>query len=58
METVWQDCWYAVRRLARSPFFVLFVVLTLSMGIAANTIMFSVADAVLFRSLPYRTQID
>jgi predicted permease len=53
METVWQDCWYAVRRLAKSPFFALFVVLTLSVGIAANTVMFSIADAVLFRSLPY-----
>ncbi len=53
METVWQDCWFAARRLAKSPFFVLFVVLTLSLGIAANTVMFSFADAVLFGSLPY-----
>jgi putative ABC transport system permease protein len=53
METIWQDCRYALRRLARAPFFVLFVVLTLAVGIAANTIMFSIANGVLFRSLPY-----
>jgi len=53
METVWQDCRYALRRLAKAPFFVLFVVLTLSVGIAANTVMFGIADGVLFRSLPY-----
>ena len=53
MENVWQDCRHALRRLIHAPFFALFVVLTLSVGIAANTIIFSIADAVLFRSLPY-----
>jgi putative ABC transport system permease protein len=53
METVWPDCRYALRRLAKAPFFALFVVLTLSVGIAANTVMFGIADGVLFRSLPY-----
>jgi len=53
MDTVWQDCRYAVRRLASARFFALFVVVTLAVGIAANTVMFSIADAVLFRSLPY-----
>ena len=53
MDTVWQDCHYALRRLAHAPFFALFVVLTLAVGIAANTIMFSIADGVLFHSLPY-----
>src|SRR5262245_6588981 len=53
MDTIWQDCRYAVRRLARSPFFAVVVVLTLAVGIAATTIMFSIADGVLFRSLPY-----
>lgn len=53
MDTVWQDYRYATRRLAQAPFFALFVVLTLAVGIAANTIMFGIADAVLFRSLPY-----
>jgi len=53
MENVLQDCRYALRRLRQSPFFVLFVVLTLSVGIAANTVMFAIADGVLFRRLPY-----
>ena len=53
MNTVWQDCRYALRRLAKAPFFALFVVTTLAVGIAANTVMFSIADGVLFRSLPY-----
>jgi len=53
METVWQDCRFALRHVRKSPWFALFVVLTLSVGIAANTVMFSIADAVLFRSLPY-----
>jgi putative ABC transport system permease protein len=53
MDTIWQDYRYATRRLAQAPFFALFVVLTLAVGIAANTIMFGIADAVLFRGLPY-----
>ncbi len=53
MEKVWQDCRHALRLLIHAPFFSLFVVLTLAVGIAANTIIFSIADAVLFRRLPY-----
>jgi putative ABC transport system permease protein len=53
MDTVWQDCRYAVRRLANSPLLVLFVVLTLGVGIAASTIMVDIADGVLFRGLSY-----
>jgi putative ABC transport system permease protein len=53
MDTVWQDCRLAMRRLASAPFFAVFVVLTLAVGIGANTIMFAIADGVLFRSLPY-----
>jgi putative ABC transport system permease protein len=53
MEHVSQDVRIALRRLRTSPFFALFVVLTLAVGIAANTVMFSIADGVLFRGLPY-----
>ena len=53
MGTVWQDCRYAIRRLVHSPFFAVFVVLTLAVGIAANTIIFSVANGILFRPLPF-----
>jgi putative ABC transport system permease protein len=53
MELVSQDFRIALRRLGKSPFFAIFVVLTLGVGIAANTVMFSIADGVLFRGLPY-----
>src|SRR5687767_12155825 len=54
MSTFTQDVRYAFRTLTRNPGFVLVVVLTLGLGIGANTAIFSLMDQVLLRSLPVR----
>jgi len=53
IETLWQDLRHALRSLRRTPGFSAAAIVTLALGIGANTIIFGVVDAV-FRPLPYR----
>src|SRR3954468_5060204 len=53
VESLWRDVRYAFRGVRRNPGFAAVVIVTLALGMGANTVMFSVVNAVMLRPLPY-----
>ena len=53
METLWQDLKFAFRSLAKSPGFLAISVLSLGLGIGANTAIFTIVKAVFLQPIPF-----
>src|SRR5262245_13298960 len=54
MQTLWQDLRYGARILWKKPGFTLIAVVTMALGIGANSAMFGLIDGLLLRSLPFK----